>query len=93
MRKSVLRSVRLDDDVWETIKAMDRSLNAYLREAFFDAGAIRYRHRSPIIIPPPTQTILDDTEIIRASVDAEIKQHNRRAFKPPLLKPSEKKKC
>ena len=33
MRRSVLRSVRLDDDVWEAVKGMECSLNQYLRIA------------------------------------------------------------
>lgn len=35
-RKSVLRSVRLDDDVWEAVKAMPVSLNQYLRGALIE---------------------------------------------------------
>lgn len=31
-RKSVLRSVRLDDDVWDAVKALPQSLNQYLRD-------------------------------------------------------------
>lgn len=31
-RRSVLRSVRLDDDVWDAVKSLPQSLNQYLRE-------------------------------------------------------------
>jgi hypothetical protein len=33
IRKAVLRTVRLDDDVWEAVKGMESSLNVYLRAA------------------------------------------------------------
>jgi hypothetical protein len=33
-RKAVLRSVRLDDDVWVAIKLLGESLNRYLRRNF-----------------------------------------------------------
>lgn len=36
LRKAVLRTVRLDDDVWNAVKAMDCSLNQYLRSALLD---------------------------------------------------------
>ena len=38
IRKAVLRSVRLDDDVWERVKAMECSLNQYLRAALLDGS-------------------------------------------------------
>lgn len=38
IQKSVLGSVRLDSDVWEALRAMDCSLNQYLRESFFGVG-------------------------------------------------------
>lgn len=38
IRKSVLRSVRLDDDVWEAVKGMECSLNVYLRESLLGNG-------------------------------------------------------
>lgn len=40
VRKAVLRSVRLDDDVWERVKAMECSLNQYLRSALLDSEAL-----------------------------------------------------
>jgi hypothetical protein len=38
-RKAVLRSVRLDDDVWAAVKGMECSLNQYLREALLGGGS------------------------------------------------------
>lgn len=39
-RKSVLRSVRLDDDVWDAVKAMDQSLNQFLRDVLINGIGI-----------------------------------------------------
>lgn len=51
----------------------------------------RVSHRVSFNTPPPTQTMLDDTATIRATVDDVVKSHNRRTLKPPPLKPSEKR--
>ena len=37
--KHKLHNVRLDDEVWAAVKAMDCSLNQYLRLALLDAGS------------------------------------------------------
>jgi hypothetical protein len=39
-RKAVLRSVRLDDDVWAAVKAMDESLNQFLRDVLINGIGI-----------------------------------------------------
>jgi hypothetical protein len=76
-RKSVLRSVRLDDDVWAAVKAMDESLNQFLRDILINGLGVT-----------------DDAEKIGAAMDpGEFStQEPARPFKPPLLKPSEKKR-
>lgn len=38
VKKSVLGSVRLDSDVWEAVRAMECSLNQYLRLALIDGA-------------------------------------------------------
>ena len=40
MRKSVLRSVRLDDDVWAAVKDLNVSLNQFLRGLLLDHSII-----------------------------------------------------
>lgn len=39
IKKAVLGSVRLDSDVWEAVRAMDVSLNVYLRVALLESVA------------------------------------------------------
>lgn len=95
-RKSVLRSVRLDDDVWAAIKGMDCSLNQYLRSALLEAGL------APRLTSAPTSSseariLEEEREILSEpspfdSREREAAKPKERPFKPPLLKPSEKKK-
>lgn len=47
LRKAIIRTVRLDDDVWAAVKAMDCSLNQYLRVSLLCAESLP----SPIYIP------------------------------------------
>lgn len=76
-RKSVLRSVRLDDDVWEAVKCLSQSLNQYLRE----------RLLSRLDLDQDLKEFDDRRQEMRERMAS-----SARAFKPPLLKPSEKKK-
>lgn len=48
LRKAVLRTVRLDDDVWNAVKAMDCSLNQYLRSALLDFSFETQKQAEPI---------------------------------------------
>lgn len=61
IKKSVLRTVRLDDDVWAAIKGMDCSLNLYLRGALLaeDVGEVVVYGRDEI---PPRANYREDVE-------------------------------
>lgn len=74
-RKSVLRSVRLDDDVWDAVKSLPQSLNQYLRDR---------------LLTGLEQDLKEFDE--RRTEMRERMSRGARAFKAPLLKPSEKKK-
>lgn len=80
-RKAVLRSVRLDDDVWEAVKAMDESLNQFLRDVLINGVGITDD-------PAKISAALD-----RGEFNKDQKEPAPRPFKPPLLKPSEKKQA
>lgn len=53
VRKSVLRTVRLDDDVWKAIKELDCSLNQYLRSRLLLDEDVEIGRRIPILAAPP----------------------------------------
>lgn len=58
LRKSVLRTVRLDDDVWAAVKQMSCSLNQYLRTALLD-HPLTAKSMIALATPEPLPT-LDD---------------------------------
>ena len=61
IRKSVLRSVRLDDDVWAALKGMEKSLNQFLRETILPAPEKTQkqvepeRQSAPVVIVDPVK--------------------------------------
>lgn len=84
-----LRPIRLDDDVWAECQRLGKehgTINEGLRAGFFPI-------RPTLNMPPPTQTMLDDTEIFRATIKSEVDNHLKQSrFKGPLLKPKDNKK-
>lgn len=48
IRKSVLRTVRLDDDVWAAVKGMDCSLNQFLRSVLLEPDSY---NPEPLTVP------------------------------------------
>lgn len=57
LRKAVIRTVRLDDDVWLAIKGMECSLNQYLRMALLETGreVIHPIPQSPVTVLPAAE--------------------------------------
>lgn len=67
LRKSVLRTVRLDDDVWAAVKQMNCSLNQYLRTALLDHPLTA---KSMITLATPERQPLPTLDDIHTRLDA-----------------------